>query len=94
MGGDVMADPRSIGHGWNLEHGGCRVVWFSPTYSRELYDQRNARLVRRGQTDPVRVYRILCNNTIDDAVVETLRNRGEDQQALLAALRNLQLMRK
>jgi len=27
-------------------------------------------------------------------VVETLRNRGEDQQALLAALRNLQLMRK
>ena len=54
----------------------------------------NARLFRRGQVDPVQVYRLLCNNSIDDAVVETLRNRGEDQQALLAALRNLQLMRK
>ena len=90
----LMADPRSIGHGLNLQHGGCRVCWFSPTYSRELYDQMNARLFRRGQTDPVQVYRLLCNNSIDDAVVETLRNRGEDQQALLAALRNLQLMRK
>ena len=70
------------------------MCWFSPTYSRELYDQMNARLFRRGQTDPVQVYRLLCNNSIDDAVVETLRNRGEDQQALLAALRNLQLMRK
>ena len=70
------------------------MCWFSPTYSRELYDQTNARLFRRGQVDPVQVYRLLCNNSIDDAVVETLRNRGEDQQALLAALRNLQLMRK
>lgn len=90
----LMADPRSIGHGLNLQHGGSRVAWFSPTYSRELYDQMNARLFRRGQTEPVQVYRLLCNNCIDDAVIETLRNRGEDQQALLAALRNLQLMRR
>lgn len=89
----LMADPRSIGHGLNLQNGGHRVIWFSPTWSRELYDQMNARLFRRGQANAVRVYRIICPGTIDDAVVETLRNRGDDQQALLAALKNLQTLR-
>ena len=89
----LMADPRSIGHGLNLQDGGHRVCWFSPTWSRELYDQMNARLFRRGQVNAVRVFRLLCPGTIDDAVVETLRNRGDDQQALLAALKNLQTLR-
>lgn len=90
----LMADPRSIGHGLNLQDGGSRICWFSPTWSRELYDQMNARLFRRGQVNAVRVTRILCPGTIDDAVVETLQTRGDDQSALLAALKNLQILRQ
>lgn len=90
----LMADPRSIGHGLNLQNGGSRVCWFSPTWSRELYDQMNARLFRRGQVNAVKVVRLLVPGTIDDAVIETLRNRGDEQSALLSALKNLQALKQ
>ena len=89
----LVSDPRSIGHGLNLQDGGRIVVWFSPTYSRESYDQFNARLARRGQERVPIVYRITCPGTIDDAVIETLRDKGDEQGALLSAVRNLHRMR-
>ena len=94
--GDVpilVSDPRSIGHGLNLQHGGRVVVWFSPTYSRENYDQFNARLARRGQDQQTYVYRLACPGTIDDAVLEVLREKDAGQTALLLAVRNLLKMR-
>lgn len=90
----LVADPRSIGHGLNLQFGGHHVVWFSPQHSRELYDQMNGRLFRRGQENPVTVVRIVAPNTIDEAVVECLRERGDAQAGLLKSLRLLQEMRK
>lgn len=89
----LLADPRSVGHGLNLQSGGYRVCWFGPTYSRELYDQGNARLVRTGQDKPTIVYRLIAPGTIDDAVVEVLRVKGDSQSGLKAALKNLELLR-
>ena len=88
----LVADARSLGHGLNLQGGGRTVIWFSPTYSRELYDQFNARVIRKGQKDVTRIYRIICPGTIDDAVLETLRVRGDEQTEMLAILSNLRLM--
>jgi len=84
----LLCHPKSMSHGLNLQHGGSNVVWISPTYSRELYDQLNARLYRRGQDKPTNVYRILADNTIDWVVVEALRSKGDGQNALLTALSN------
>jgi SNF2 family DNA or RNA helicase len=84
----LVADPRSLGHGLNLQQGGRTVIWFSPIYSRELYDQFNARVARKGQTQPPLIYRLICTGTIDDVVVETLRNRGEDQNIMLQIMAN------
>lgn len=89
----LITHPASLGHGLNMQYGGRLVLWFSPTHSRELYDQLNARLSRRNQTKTVEVHRILCVDTYDDAVVETLTKRHDGQRALLAALRNLQRLR-
>lgn len=89
----VVADPRSIGHGLNLQHGGKTVVWFTLPWSRDLYDQSNARLYRRGQTQEVEVVRILAQDTMDDAVVEALDTKGSRQDSFLQALHNLQLLR-
>lgn len=50
----LVADPRSIGHGLNMQAGGRTVVWYSPTWSRELYDQFNARVARKGKTSSPR----------------------------------------
>jgi len=84
----LVADPRSMGHGLNLQMGGRNVVWFSPTHSRELYDQANARVARSGQLLVPQVFRLICTGTIDDAVIETLRERGEAQGEMLSILSN------
>ena len=89
----LVADPRSIGHGLNLMHGGRTVVWFSPTWSRESYDQFNARLARKGQKRQPLVYRITAADTVDEAVMEALRQKGDTQTGLMRALTALQAMR-
>lgn len=88
----LVADPRSLGHGLNLQHGGRTVIWFSLNYSRELYDQANARIFRKGQEKPVRIYRIMCEGTIDEIVAETLRTKGEGQSAMMEVITNFQRM--
>jgi SNF2 family DNA or RNA helicase len=89
----LISDPRSIGHGLNLQAGGRIIVWYSQTWSRENYDQFNARLARRGQELVPVVYRITCPGTIDDAVLEALREKGDTQNALMLAVKNLAKMR-
>lgn len=90
----LVADPRSLGHGLNLQQGGRTVVWYSPTWSRELYDQFNARVARKGQDKQPLIYRILARNTIDEAIVETLRERGDAQNAMLRVMANYRRMVK
>lgn len=89
----MVANPQSIGHGLNLQGGSRTIIWFSLPWSRELYDQFIARLVRRGQDSAVTVHRLLCPDTIDDVVVESLRERGDNQKSLLSALVALRRMR-
>lgn len=85
----LVAHPQSISHGLNLQDGGRITIWTSLTYSREDYDQLNARLARTGQTQETYIYRIIIPGTVDDAIVETLRSKGENQQSLKNTLSNL-----
>ena len=40
----MLAHPASAGHGLNLQAGGSTLIWFSLTWSLELYEQTNARI--------------------------------------------------
>jgi len=84
----IVAHPKSLGHGLNMQHGGREVIWYSLPFSSELYDQFNARLVRSGQKEQVRIRRILSPDTADDAVVEALRQKDVGQRSLMNALHN------
>lgn len=86
--------PASGGHGLNLQHGGDTTIWFSQNYSRDKVDQVNARTARTGQKNVTTVYQILAEDTIDWAVVAALKVKGDQQSGLLAALKNLELLRK
>jgi hypothetical protein len=87
----LVAHPLSIGHGVDgLQDGGRIIVWFSPTYSPDGYDQYNARLGRMGQKHETLIYRLLCPGTIDDAAVEAIRERAEGQSGTLSCIKNLQ----
>lgn len=84
----LVAHPASLGHGLNLQVGGRNTIWFTPPHSRELYDQFNGRTARKGQTNVPRVYRLVCSGTIDDAALETLRERGDAQTQMMKLLSN------
>ncbi|WP_426707565.1 SNF2-related protein [Corynebacterium auriscanis] len=78
--------PASAGHGLNLQSGGHILVWFTPIWSLELFEQTNGRLNRQGQTHPVTIIRIIANNTIDTHITKALEKKDTTQQALIKAV--------
>lgn len=90
----LVAHPLSMSHGLNMQSGGCRACWFTPTYSREEYDQFNARIARTGQTSKTTVFRLIAPKTIDEAVIAANDAKGDNQSGFLMAIRNLQVLSK
>ena len=81
-----LIHPASAGHGLNLQAGGHLLVWFSLTWSLELYQQTNARLYRQGQTQPVTITHLATRNTLDGAVLKALQAKDSTQAALIDAV--------
>ncbi|MDV6239739.1 DEAD/DEAH box helicase [Trueperella bernardiae] len=82
-----LIHPASAGHGLNLQAGGHILVWFSLTWSLELYQQTNARLHRQGQTIPVSIIHLVGEDTFDERVLEVLTRKGVGQAALVDAVK-------
>lgn len=83
----LLCHPASCGHGLNLQQGGHIIVWFGLTFSMELYSQANARLPRPGQTQSVIIHHIVCKDTLDERVMDVLKEKTEVQNGLLKALK-------
>ena len=64
----LLIHPKSAGHGLNLQHGGCKMVFVSLPWSLELYEQTVGRLHRSGQKHDVWVYLLLTSKTIDERI--------------------------
>lgn len=79
--------PQSAGHGLNLQAGGSTLIWFSLTWSLELYQQTNARIYRQGQNDTVVIHHIITKETIDENVMKALDKKDVGQQELLEAVK-------
>lgn len=83
----LLAHPASCAYGLNLQDGGRHVIWYTLTWSLELYQQANARLHRQGQERPVIVHRLLVRGGVDEDVAAALTGKDETQAALLEALK-------
>lgn len=83
----ALIHPASAGHGLNLQAGGSTLIWFSLTWSLELYEQTNARLYRQGQKEMVVIHHIICKGTIDEDVMKALENKNKTQSALIDAVK-------
>lgn len=90
----LVSHPASCGHGLNMQHGCKTMVWYSLTYNREYYDQMLGRLYRRGQTESVTMYRLMCPGTVDEAVAESLAMKAGNEARLLKALAMLESVRE
>jgi hypothetical protein len=83
----LVSHPKSAAHGLNLQHGSHVIIWATPTYSGEYYEQGNRRVARRGQKRTPRVWRILCKDSIDWAPISALKRKDKGSQSLLKALK-------
>ncbi len=83
----AVIHPAAAGHGLNLQYGGHHLVWFGLTWSLELYQQCNARLLRLGQTNTVSIQHIITKGTIDEDVMRALLIKDCSQEALLMAVK-------
>lgn len=83
----ALIHPSSAGHGLNLQSGGSTLVWFSLTWSLELYQQTNARLYRQGQKDTVVIHHLITKNTIDEDIMKSLKRKDKTQEALIKAVK-------
>ena len=71
----LLIHPKSAGHGLNLQHGGCKMVFVSLPWSLELYEQTIGRLHRSGQKHDVWVYILLTNKTIEERILGALKDK-------------------
>jgi SNF2 family DNA or RNA helicase len=71
----LAVHPKSAGHGLNLQHGGCRIIFLSLPWSLELYEQTIGRLHRSGQAHAVWVYAMMTNKTIDEKIWGALHDK-------------------
>ena len=83
----AATQPASTGHGLNLQQGGSTIVWFGLNWSLELYEQANARLWRQGQKETVVVHHLVVKGTMDEQVMQALKDKAAGQNALMVAVR-------
>ena len=79
--------PKSAGHGLNLQHGGCHMVFLSLPWSLELYEQTVGRLHRSGQAHPVWVYALMTEKTVDEKIWGALHDKRSVSEIALEALK-------
>ena len=83
----LAVHPKSAGHGLNLQHGGCHMVFLSLPWSLELYEQTIGRLHRSGQKHPVWCYVMLTNKTIDEKIWAALHDKRAISDIAMEELR-------
>lgn len=83
----LLAHPASTAYGLNLQFGGNHVIWFTPTWSLELYQQANARLHRQGQTQRVIIHHLIVEGSVDEDVMRALDGKADTQDALMQSLK-------
>jgi hypothetical protein len=73
--------PASAGHGLNLQFGGSRIAWLSPSWSAELTEQAIARVYRPGQTRHVTIHVCVAAGTVDEMKRDRVINKMSAQEA-------------
>lgn len=90
----LIANPKSMAHGLNLQGGGHDIVWFSLTDNHDDYVQFNKRIHRQGVKETVRIHRLIVKNTVETAIARSLDSKTAGQQALLDAITDLRNTRQ
>lgn len=77
----IVAIPSTMSHGLNLTRARV-VVWASPPFSFEVYEQANGRIIRKNQENNVIIYHLI-QNYVDKLLFSRLRSKKRLQDAVL-----------
>lgn len=84
----ALIQPSSAGHGLNLQEGGSTIIWFTMSWSLELYQQTNARLWRQGQrAESVVIQHLTAAGTIDEDIMLALTSKDLVQSKMMEAVK-------
>jgi SNF2 family DNA or RNA helicase len=81
----LLCHPQSAGHGLTLTKAST-VIWCSPTYNAEHYQQFNQRIYRAGQTQKTETILIQAKNTWEPEVYKKLNTKLGRMENLLHIL--------
>lgn len=71
-----VLSPFSVAHGLNLQSSDCQdIIWFSPIWDTEKWQQTNARVCRRGQTRQVTIRVLLLKNSFDEYMFDLVQTK-------------------
>lgn len=87
----LFAHPQSAGHGLNLQDGGNILVIFTPWWDLEQFQQILERIgpvrqLQAGHDRNVFVYTIICEDTMDEVVVQRRDGKADVQDLLMQRL--------
>jgi SNF2 family DNA or RNA helicase len=88
----VFCHPQSAGHGLTMTKAKT-VIWASPTYNAEHYQQFNRRIYRAGQTQKTEIIQIADKDTWETDVYNKLEGKLEKMEDLLSILNQLHINR-
>ena len=84
-----ILSPFSVAHGLNLQHSDCEnIIWYSPIWDTEKWQQTNARVCRRGQVHKVTIRVLILKNTFDDYAFDLVQDKFTTQYNNLKKLEN------
>lgn len=93
---NLFCQPAGVGHGLNMQEGQAgHMALFNIPWDYEIYMQWLARVARQGNDcDTILVYHLVARNTVDEAKMQTLHNKGMTQKNFLDAMKNYRKARK
>lgn len=68
-------------YGLNLQKA-CRIIYFTPPLSSELFEQSKKRIHRIGQRSTCFYYNLICKGSVEEKIYEVLRQRKDYTEAL------------
>lgn len=80
----LVLNPKAAGAGLNIT-AATVVIHYTQYWNPALDMQASARAHRRGQTEPVSIYRIFYTNTIDEVMLQRSNDRRELGEKILEA---------
>ena len=84
----LLAQINTLSHGTDgLQYCTDTIIFTQPVWSNDANEQAIGRVWRQGQTKPVTVLTVVCDETLDDLVLSRLDSKAEHMKVFLQHLR-------